>query len=550
VNNNVETSVVADFRQTLLWPVQLIAESNNHTIQRPWDALKAASNNTPWHEIEDEFSMAAHSLSEIRYQEFVTFMPFAQRFLYGEGKHGRESGGYGESPLHIFSRSDVAQVRITLENNATPILLKVAHIELYFFYDIDVAFLAIEVTGKNLLLGNAMDILYRLGRTYPNYWEENGDAGHCAKCIEWLDKHGHVLSRSDYEDKARYLQFVKDNHVPCVSLHWEYLMRPLVQHYSSQTGQIRYREIEYQRMPLMGYFAFEDVSNLTRGDLIRLGLVTRPWHSDTLPFTETFLANFEKEHCYDRYWDKHQHDAWSTTRMMCTGQNFIVIGNHQHRVYTNEKTGIKGNYQNQYFLLFLIAHFQKAALLMLSDRMVQAISRLNIDHEQSIKTFRTSIRNVMGIFLRFTHRYWFETVSDQAVAKDLFTMMHKQLDTANLFEKTRRRIMDMTEYLEGEEIKRQADTVVRLTVVTILGLIGTMTSGLLGMNIFDFTNAPTMQKMLYFLCVFIPVSLLTFYTVIKSRRLSLFLDALSNESMSLKGKLAKLKNVWFGKIEE
>lgn len=547
--NNIETTHVKEFRQTLLWPVQLISDETKTKIHRPWDILKNIGD-TPWREIEDDFSTITQGLSELRYQEFVTFMPYAQRFLYGEGKHGKEAGGYGESPIHIFTRNDVRQVRITLTDETAPILLKVTHIELYFFYDIDVAFLALEVTGKDILLKQAMDILYRLGRTYPSYWEESGAAGHCAKSIEWLDSNNKVLSSSDYQEKTRYLSFVKENHVPCVSLHWEFLMRPLVQHYSSQIGEIRYREIEYQRMPLMAFFSFDGINELSRGDLIRLGLVTQPWDSNTLPFTEDFLADFESKYCYDRYWDNQKNDPWSTTRIMCTGQNFVVVGSEQHRVFTNNKTGIKSNYQNQYFLLFLIAHFQKAALLMLSDRMVQAISRLNLEDEQSIKVFRQNIRNVMGVFLRFTHRYWFESISDQAVSKDLFNMMHKQLGTVDLFEKTRRRIMDMAEYLEGEEIKRQADTVVRLTVVTIFGLIGTMTTGILGMNIFDFTQALPSQKLMYFMSIFIPVSAITFYTVIKSRRLSLFLDALSNESASLKYKLTKLKRVWFGRVED
>jgi hypothetical protein len=86
--------------------------------------------------------------------------------------------------------------------------------------------------------------------------------------------------------------------------------------------------------------------------------------------------------------------------------------------------------------------------------------------------------------------------------------------------------------------------------VTILGLIGTMTSGLLGMNIFDFTQATAIEKFSYFVYIFIPVSALTFYTVLKSRRLSLFLDALSNESTGLLYKLTKLKNVWFGKVDD
>ncbi|MDP8566344.1 hypothetical protein [Methylophilus aquaticus] len=548
--NNLQSSLVRDFRQTLLWPVQLMTDDlGPSAVHCPWDVLKATPN-SPWREIEDEFLQSASLLSETRYQEFVTFMPFAQRFLYGEGKHGRESGGYGESPIHIFTRNDIREVRITLQGESDPLILRVSHIELYFFFDIDVAMLALEVTAKDLPLQHAMEVLYRLGRTYPNYWEESGEGGHCAQRIEWLDPHGQVIAASDYENKARYLAFVKENHVPCVSLHWAALMSPLVQHYSEQAGEIRYRELEYQRMPLMAYLSFDDVSQLSRGDLIRLGLVCQPWHSETLPFTEQFLQDFEKNNCYDRYWDDSRQDAWSTTRIMSTGQNFVVVGNHQHRVFTNEKTGIKRHYQNQYFLLFLIAHFQKAALLMLSDRMVQAISRLDMQSEDSIKTFRNRIRNATAVFLRFTHRYWFENVSDQAVAKDLFALMLKQLDSADLFEKTRRRIMDMAEYLEGEEIKRQADTVVRLTVVTILGLIGTMTSGLLGMNLIDLTQVSLLEKLGYFSIVFIPVSLLTFYTVIKSRRLSLFLDALSNEGAGLGYKLVKLKNVWFGRLDE
>jgi len=76
-----------------------------------------------------------------------------------------------------------------------------------------------------------------------------------------------------------------------------------------------------------------------------------------------------------------------------------------------------------------------------------------------------------------------------------------------------------------------------------------MTSGLLGMNIFDFTQASSIQKFGYFVCIFIPVSALTFYTVVKSRRLSLFLDALSNENTGFFYKISKLKNVWFGKVD-
>jgi hypothetical protein len=541
------TPIVANFRQVLLWPVQLITDENELGTEKYWEYLKSCSTKTAWKEIQDEFTSSGSQLSEASYHEFVSFMPFAQRFLYGEGKH---STGYGESPMHIFSRSDIAQVRITIEHNQAPITLQVAHTELYFFFDVDVAILVMEVVGKALQLPIAMDILYRLGRTYPNKWDENGDGDHCAKLVEWLDRDGQILSVSDYENKKRYLEFVKEHNVACVSKHWEYLMQPLVQYSSNADGRIRYREIEYQRMPLMSYLAFDNLTRLSRGDMIRLGLGSSYRDSHTLPYGEKFLADFEQKHCYDRYWDNTMQDPLHSTRLMCTGQSFTVLGSNQNSYFINDKTGIKNSFKRQYFLLYLIAHFQKAALLMLSDRLVQAISRLDINDPDSVKTFRFSIRHTTETFLRFTHRYWFQSVSDQVVARDIFTMMHEQLKSNELFEITHRRIMDMAEYLEAEEIRRQADTVVRLTVVTILGLVGTMTSGLLGMNIFNLAEASVSQKFVYFLAIFVPVGSLTFYTVIKSKRLSLFLDALSDEKMKPLKKLLMLKNVWSGKLHE
>lgn len=542
--NPQSSCTVADFRQTLLWPLQLVRAADTAQLHYPWRQLAHMGAACPWQPIADEFSSEAAQLSEARYQEFVTFMPFARRFLYGEGKPGKLAAGVADSPIHIFGRNDVRSVRITLEDTPSPITLRVSHMELYFFYDVDLALLSVAIAAQELPLDQAMEVMFRLGRTYPSYWDSDGDGGHCARKVEWLDAEGQVLSASDYEDRARYLQQAKSYRVPCVSRHWEFLMAPLVLHDSAEKGSLRFREIEYPRMPLMACLSFHDVRRLTRGDMIRLGLATRPWQSHSLPYTEAFLKDFEQNHCYDRYWEENPSDPWSNTRFICAGQNFVVIGSEQHRFFRDEKVGIRSHFMNQYFLLFLIAHFQKAALLMLSDRMVQAITRLNITDPDSIKAFRLSIRHTMEVFLRFTHRYWFQSVSDQVVARDLFRRMHDQIHSAELFEQTRQRIMDMAHYLEGDEIKRQSDTVVRLTVVTILGLIGTMTSGILGMNLFDLTENSALRKLGIFFMTFVPIAALTFYTVLKSRRLSQFLDGLSDERLGIEKKWHLLRNVW------
>jgi len=102
----------------------------------------------------------------------------------------------------------------------------------------------------------------------------------------------------------------------------------------------------------------------------------------------------------------------------------------------------------------------------------------------------------------------------------------------------------MSDYLEGDTLRRQANTVVRLTVVTTFGLIGTVVTGFLGMNLLALAEAPLVAKLGWFAAVLIPVSALTFYTIVKSKRLSDFLEALSDERLPAAAKLRSLRDVW------
>lgn len=88
---------------------------------------------------------------------------------------------------------------------------------------------------------------------------------------------------------------------------------------------------------------------------------------------------------------------------------------------------------------------------------------------------------------------------------------------------------------------------VRLTVVATVGLIGVATTGVLGMNLFDLGQEPAVQRIGYFVVVLIPVIIATVYTVLKSRRLSDFLETLAEEHRSSKDKLAALLTVWRSK---
>ena len=184
---------------------------------------------------------------------------------------------------------------------------------------------------------------------------------------------------------------------------------------------------------------------------------------------------------------------------------------------------------------------------MMSDRLVAAVKRLDIVEAASVRRFRRDIRQTLEIFLRFTHRYWYHDVSDQAQLRDLFQMWTRHLGTERLYEEVRDELHDMSTYLDSDMLRRQSNTMVRLTVVTILGLIGTTTTGFFGMNLLAWADAPLLDRVVFFLVVLIPFVALTIYTLVKSRRLADFLDALSDERLTNKQKWTSFRRIWSAK---
>jgi hypothetical protein len=222
----------------------------------------------------------------------------------------------------------------------------------------------------------------------------------------------------------------------------------------------------------------------------------------------------------------------------------IAVGDAGSEFYGCRDRGVLSQFRHQHFLIFLIAHFQKASLLMFSDRLVEALKNLTIQDPGSVRRFKRAIRASFEGFLRFTHRYWFHEVAEQAQARALFHMSAKHLGLDPLYADVKERIADMNTYLDADSIRRQANTVVRLTVVTIFGLIGTVTTGFLGMNLMAEADAPMSRRLVIFGLVFVVTTALTVYTMAKSKRLSDFLDALSDERLSPWQKIKSLAAVW------
>lgn len=347
---------VSHFRQILFWPVQLVppvgTSSHDHAA-----AFARLHPENPWRAVDDEFTGDPDDFQERHYNEFVTFLPPVQRFLYGKSA-GHDTATCGNNPIKVLRRTDIASLRVTLRPGEAPVLLDVAHVDLYFFYDIDIAILAFEFSAEGLDLSVAQDIMFRLGRLYPAFWHSDGSPGHCAIKTEWLSKTGVVLAASDFEDRKSYLKHVGRYRSARIGSQWEFLLKPLVPA-DRGDGGYAYRQLEYYRLPLMAYLALDDADALGRADYVRLAHANGA-NSAKEQLPDQHLAEFEGKHCYTRYHEKRDPSDWPSTRYMACGHALVVTGDARNAFFTNPDHGLLNSFRHQHFMLFMIAHFQKA----------------------------------------------------------------------------------------------------------------------------------------------------------------------------------------------
>ena len=523
--------LVRELRHVLLWPVQIEPGFSGSDRVAFRDVLAGTAGNFvgrgPWQPLADEFTADVGLFQERHYKEFVTFLPYVQRFLYGESRSVRRTpeDPPAEASVEVFRRQDMAQLRIQLSPESAPLMLEIAHIDLYLFGDLDVAVLNVELRATDLPLGEVLDLLHQFGRAYPTGWDAGGSGLRHVFKAEWLDHDGQVVVASDSANKKKYLDFACRHRAPAVVAHWDHLLKPLVLDHSDEPGRFRYRLIEYYRMPFMAFLAMDEPQTLEHDTFIRLAQVSQLRADDDIP--AEMRLGFEARHCLDRYWVKGGKGAQS--RFLLNGQSLLVVGDAHSPYFMDAEQGRLGQFRHQIFLLFLIAHMHRAALLSFSDYLSDTTNDLDVLSTASTRRFKSRIRMTHERFLRFTHRYWFDELSEHSLVQSLFQRTSAHLENQRHYQNVREELRDMSEYLEIEAQRRQSGTMMRLTVVTTFGLIGTVATGFLGMNLIAYADAPMVDRVLLFALVIGGSALLTLFAVSRSSRLAELLEVLSNE---------------------
>lgn len=523
---------VRDFHQIVLWPLQLIS-SDSKAASRGFHTILEEMSDTPWTPQGDKFGNVEEHFSERHYREFISFLPHVQRFLYGDSRNADASGEPrpGDISMRLFQRHDIKRVRVKTSPDDASVICDVLHTGLLFFYDVDAVILVCEIAAENIPLNIAQKLMQRFGRAYPAGWRQDGRPIHCPVLVEWLGEDGQVLCTSDYHVRDRYMRFVEERRASCIANHWEYLLAPIVNDASETPGALRIREIEYYRMPVMAYITLDDLRALRKTDYISLSLATSPPPRDkeTLPFSERFLQRFETHHKYERLYAGGLDAPGIETRFLTCGEAFTIVSAGMSDCLSDFERGLLSQFRHQYFLLFLIAHFHKSALLMISDRMVGWIKRFNPLEPKSVQAFRDGIFKLQESFLRFSQRYYFTQISGRSHIRDMFQMTREHLVLDKLHEEVRSEITDMVQYLDSNTLRKQSGSMHRLTVVTILGMIGTIATGFLGMNLLSEVDSPFSTKAFYFALVTLIAAGLTAFSLVFSGPLSRLFEKFSGD---------------------
>ncbi len=476
------------FRQILIWPLLLKDKARPRRgvegLGRWKEALRRSRD---WREVSQD-QRAANRPRD--YEEIVYFHSFVRDFLYGDAGSGGVDGP--ASPMTIFARHDIEQVKVTL-TTGSEVHLKVDRAELYLF-ETFVALLVLEASWDSLAdpplmpelaLNDLQDFNDQFRRAYPPAWSE-GLPVRFPRELAWKKDGSWKEFEGGIEDD--YRAFVRNGAEPPVAAQWRFLLDPLVP-YEGGTDQdhdparFPVQQLEDERIQCMTLLAFDNTRSLKRGDLIRLALYDDSGSSDSLPYSERYLEDFEADYCWDAFWmqDPAEDQGWAdrlTTRYMCCGYGFTMIGEHGGGMgYIVKDTEGTGHFRKHYFKIGLIAHFHRASLLMFSDQLSDAVKEFDLNDDAKRQRYRRRVEEIQEDFLRFRSRYWFTEVSNHVQARALFELWTRHLGNRDLFEQVLNEIRAVNEVLNAKEQERQTTVATLLQVVAGIGLAMTILIG-------------------------------------------------------------------------
>lgn len=279
--------------------------------------------------------------------------------------------------------------------------------------------------------------------------------------------------------------------------HWRQILEPLVvAGYSpdvdrpagSEAPRAVWRHILDERIPVMSYVSLtgaasrvgkgvtntgntserHDLWLVSRGDWVRLCAADPPG-TDRLPYAPHFLADFEKDSCYDRFFPSSS--TSESTRYLFAGYHFGVVGSGP---YFDRL--ISHHFRRHYFQMALLANMELAALLATSSRITAAVARLEEHKVRGGKAgarreeFRNELRAIQEDFLAFVHRFRFTDVSNQIQPTELYRKWRQSMRLDELYADVKDELAAAVGFAMTDEQAKTGRDAAHLSKIATLGL--------------------------------------------------------------------------------
>lgn len=515
------------FREILMLPLALVAPTNpgrraqpqsdgsdDPTVRLVDEAVERLEGPaSPWLREPDLLrhlsNEADNSEAVDAYEEFVYYPSYLQRLLYGLQKDRGGAARGTHPPLRLYRRHRPCALDIeapTGEAGRTvPLRLNVERCNLYLV-NTGVLILVVEVavgldvgtspggevphgTGQEsrLSLADVMAVHECIRRVFPPFFVKDR-AEHFPRALAWVHDRETAPPVPPIEGAAPVtcLATVQQHRATPIVPAWATLLLPLrfEGDREGRDDELRLRQLGDDRAYAMLLVGVEGVDAIRRGDWMRLCFADRP--GDGLPYAEAFMAKFEEEHCYDRFWQP-GHALYTTRQMMCA-YAYAMIG-EDGGFFRNP---LDKHFRRHYFQLALLAQIERASLLTLSDRLNATVERYGGRRERRGE-FRRQVQAVQREIITFTHHFWFVEISQQMQGREMFDMWRRHLRLQALYDQLAREAADASAYLQSEEQGEIGRATDRLNRVVLPGLLVAGVTGFFGMNFFeqdDLANAP------------------------------------------------------------
>lgn len=435
------------------------------------------------------------ALKRIRYQAYNYFHPFVRSFWYDKNLVQR----FRHRKLEMLK----AEFHDPQQNKVWTATFDAVADLYHFLPDIGVLVLHLKAQER-LPLRRAQECLDRLRRMYPPYIGGGGSyGGHFPDQVDLVDAYGKLIGQYTKGDIAGLISQAKEcetkqsrdgekdrpagAHGHILAGHWAALLKPL-----GEQGGYQVQQLGDDRAALASKLNLYPASNtpliqsIDRGNMVRLCFADASG-SDRLPYAQRYLARFEERFCYDRFWYRGGESKDSPSRIMNCGYAFTYLGAGSDNYFTNKSDGAPVAFRHIYVPMAIIAHFQKAALLVASRRLadLSPYDKKGIPQQPDAEEFR----KLEAHFIAFTQTYWFNEITPQEQGVELFDMWRRELRLPELYQEHRQELQDIVASIQMREEAEQTKAANKLNRYALvfalaslwLTCLGVLT-GVMGMN--------------------------------------------------------------------